>query len=76
VGATKEGYSGEGIAMEDLIATLVGLTAVVIGLTGLFGFIAFKWDNYMGLIALALSLANITLGSLLFLTGLRRLWRP
>jgi uncharacterized membrane protein (Fun14 family) len=72
VGATKEGYRGERVI--NTIATLIGLTAVVVGLTGLFGVIAFKWDNYMGLIALALSLANITLGSILFITGVRRLW--
>jgi hypothetical protein len=57
--------------MEDLIAMLVGLTAVVIGLTGLYGVIAFRWDGA----ALALSLANITLGSILFLSGVRGLWR-
>jgi hypothetical protein len=74
MGASEEVTNWEGIAVEDLIATLTGLTAIVIGLTGLFGVIAFKWDNHMGLIALALSLANVTLGSILFLTGVRRLW--
>jgi hypothetical protein len=74
MGASEESPSGEGIAVEDLIATLTGLTAITIGITGLFGVIAFKWDNHMGLIALALSLANIALGSTLFLTGVRRLW--
>jgi hypothetical protein len=61
--------------MINQITTLIGLTAIVIGLTGLYGVIAFKWDNYMGLIALALSMANVTLGSILLLTGVRRLWR-
>jgi membrane-bound metal-dependent hydrolase YbcI (DUF457 family) len=61
--------------MENLITTLVGLTAIVMGLTGLFGVIAFRWDDYMALVALALSLANITLGSILFIMGVRRLWR-
>jgi hypothetical protein len=61
--------------VESQIAMLVGLTAIVIGLTGLFGVITFRLEGAEALAALALSTANIVLGSILFLTGLRRLWR-
>jgi hypothetical protein len=69
MGDIEKSYSGERVI--NTIATLIGLTAIVIGLTGLFGVIAFRWDG----VALALSLANITLGSILFLSGVRGLWR-
>jgi hypothetical protein len=61
--------------VESQIAILVGLAAIVAGLTGLFGVIAFRLEGGEALAALALSTANIALGSILFLTGARRLWR-
>jgi hypothetical protein len=61
--------------MINTVAALIGLVAISIGLTGLFGVMLFDIEGYAALAALALSLANITLGSILFITGVRGLWR-
>jgi len=54
-------------------AILVGLVAIATGLGGVFANM-FYGEGYLALVGLAISLATLALGSILFLTGVRRLW--
>jgi hypothetical protein len=58
----------------NVLATLIGLVAVVTGLGGVFANI-FYGEGYLALAGLAVSLTNIVLGFMLFYWGLTGLWR-
>jgi small neutral amino acid transporter SnatA (MarC family) len=72
MGASKEGYRGERVI--NTIATLIGLTAIATGLGGVFSNM-FYGEGYLALLGLAISLATLALGLILFYTGVRGLWR-
>jgi uncharacterized membrane protein len=58
----------------NVLATLIGLVAVVTGLGGVFANI-FYGEGYLALAGLAVSLTNMVLGFILFYWGLMGLWR-
>jgi hypothetical protein len=58
----------------NVLATLIGLTAIATGLGGVFSNIVYG-EGYLALAGLAISLATLALGLILFYTGVRRLWR-
>jgi hypothetical protein len=72
VGAIEEGCIGETVVRLAII--LVGLTAIVTGLGGVFANI-FYGEGYLALAGLAISLATLVLGLILFYGGLRGLWK-
>jgi len=57
----------------NTLSILVGLVAIATGLGGVFANL-FYGEGYLVLAGLAISLATLVLGSILFLTGVRRLW--
>jgi len=52
---------------------LVGLTAIVTGISGVFANL-FYGEGFIALAGLAVSLSSITLGLILFIWGLRGRW--
>jgi hypothetical protein len=55
-------------------AILVGLVAIATGLGGVFSNIVYG-EGYLALAGLAISLTTLVLGLILFITGVRGLWR-
>jgi phosphoglycerol transferase MdoB-like AlkP superfamily enzyme len=58
----------------NVLAVLIGLTAVLTGLGGVLANL-FYGEGYLALAGLAVSLATLALGLILFYGGLRGLWR-
>ena len=56
-----------------LLIILVGLTAIVTGISGVFANL-FYGEGFIALAGLAVSLSSITLGLILFIWGLRGRW--
>jgi vacuolar-type H+-ATPase subunit I/STV1 len=56
------------------MAILIGLTAVVTGLGGVFSNTVYG-EGYLAVLGLAISLTTLCLGLILFITGVRGLWR-
>ena len=57
----------------NTFSILVGLVAIATGLGGVFSNMVYG-EGYLALAGLSISLATLVLGSILFLTGVRRLW--
>jgi phosphoglycerol transferase MdoB-like AlkP superfamily enzyme len=58
----------------NVLATLMGLAAIITGLGGILANV-FYGEGYLALAGLAVSLAALALGLILFYGGLRGLWR-
>jgi hypothetical protein len=52
---------------------LIGLTAITVGLGGVFANLVYG-EGYMAALGLGISLSSITLGLILFIWGLRGRW--
>jgi len=57
----------------NTLSILVGLVAIATGLGGVFANL-FYGEGYLALVGLAISLATLALGLILFYTGVRRRW--
>jgi hypothetical protein len=57
-----------------LLVILVGLAAMSVGISGVFANL-FYGEGYLALAGLAISLSTLSLGVILFITGVRSLWK-
>jgi hypothetical protein len=56
-----------------LLTILIGLTAIVTGISGVFANLLYG-EGYLALAGLAISFTTLTLGLILFIMGLRNKW--